>query len=464
MVLYASTYTQETIQVLWNMGAIGGLTDAQLLERFLSGPDEGSEVAFTVLVERYGPNVRRVCLDMLSDPHEAQDAAQAVFLVLAGKARSIRKPESLGPWLHGVAVRMARRIRAEAARRREIEQRRAEAIAERLHTQHNAEPDRYIELYEEIERLPEKYRDPIVLCYLQGHTQEQASQRLGWPLGTVQTRLHRGRERLRTRLSRRGIGPSGIAATAVALPRNTATAAAVPVPPSWVNATARAAVQFAAGTSTAGLVPPIVVRLAEGALVTMLREALKAFALGILVVGLASLGVALGVRAVTNGREPHRRSAAPTAAPAQPVLARAQPVRTTPPPRKRPNVDLTIKAGTRYLEARQQRDGSWPDVDIEAHTGLTSLVTLALLGADEPAALPSITRAIEYLRGFTPDQLHSVYAVSLQTRAFAAMDFEQDVPRIARNVEWLERAQIKPGDRVEWPGSWMTGSSGGQRN
>ena len=84
---------------------------------------------------------------------------------------------------------------------------------------HATEPDQYIELYEEIERLPEKYRNPIVLCYLQGHTQEQASQRLGWPLGTVQIRLHRGREQLRSRLTRRGVGPGGLVTTVLALPR-----------------------------------------------------------------------------------------------------------------------------------------------------------------------------------------------------------------------------------------------------
>jgi HlyD family secretion protein len=166
MVLRASTDVLETFQVLWNIGAIGGLTDAQLLERFLAAPDEGSEVAFAVLVERHGPNIRRVCLDLLSDADEAQDTAQAVFLVLARNARTIRKPGSLGPWLHGVALRMARRVRAKAARRRQIEQRRAKAMAERIHTQRGAEPDEYIELYEEIERLPEKYRNPIVLCYL----------------------------------------------------------------------------------------------------------------------------------------------------------------------------------------------------------------------------------------------------------------------------------------------------------
>src|ERR1017187_1240766 len=154
MVLKESTVVHDPVQMLWEVGAIGGLTDAQLLERFLAGPDEISEAAFTVVVGRHGPSVLRVCRELLTDLHEAQDAAQAAFLVLARKARSIRKPESLGPWLHGVAVRMARGLRAEAARRREVERRRAQIMAERSDSTQAAEPDLYVELYEEIERLP----------------------------------------------------------------------------------------------------------------------------------------------------------------------------------------------------------------------------------------------------------------------------------------------------------------------
>lgn len=99
----------ETIQRLWDVGTVGDLTDAQLLQHFLTGPEERSETAFAVLVERHGPAVRRACLDLLHNPHDADDAAQAAFLILARKARSIRRPEALASWLHGVAVRLARR-------------------------------------------------------------------------------------------------------------------------------------------------------------------------------------------------------------------------------------------------------------------------------------------------------------------------------------------------------------------
>ena len=147
-------------------------TDEQLLQQFLAGSDEPAEAAFATLVERYGPIVHRVCLDVLGCSHEAQDAAQAVFLVLARKARSIRKPESLGPWLHGVAVRVARA--SDSAKRLAAERpnaRKAEIMHERDTAKSGPETMDHAELHDEIDRLPEKYRQPIILCYLQGQTQ-----------------------------------------------------------------------------------------------------------------------------------------------------------------------------------------------------------------------------------------------------------------------------------------------------
>ena len=135
-------------------------TDAQLLQQFLSGTSETAEAAFAALVERYSPIVHRVCIDVLGCSHEAQDAAQAVFLVLARKARSIRKPESLGPWMHGVAVRVARRAKSEAARRRAAERRKAEITHERDTAESGPEVMDHAELHEEINRLPDKYRQP----------------------------------------------------------------------------------------------------------------------------------------------------------------------------------------------------------------------------------------------------------------------------------------------------------------
>ena len=121
----------------------------------------------------------------------------------------------------------------------------------------------------------------------------------------------------------------------------------------------------------------------------------------------------------------------------------------------REEVENAIKHGVHYLKDQQRAgDGSWSDVDKDAHTGTTSLVTLALLTAGEPANSPTITRALDYLRRFTPEQLRSTYAVALQTMVFAAATPERDQLKIAANVAWLERAQIKAGDKVAWPGSW----------
>ena len=241
------------VQALWNPDRTDESSDAELLRHFLSRTDESAEAAFATLVERHGPIVHRVCRDILGNRHEAEDAAQAVFLVLARKARSIRKPESLGPWLHGVSLRVAKRARSDAARQRVAERRKAEIMQRTDHAECRPEPMDYSELHEEIDRLPEKYRQPIILCYMQGRTQPQAAQILGWPLGTVQIRLHRGRERLRSRLSRARAGL--FAATGFELTPALCLPTRAPRP-EWTETTARAAVRFAAGKATAGLVAP----------------------------------------------------------------------------------------------------------------------------------------------------------------------------------------------------------------
>jgi RNA polymerase sigma factor (sigma-70 family) len=275
---------------LWNRSSDIASTDKHLLQQFLSETDETAEAAFAALVERYGPIVHRVCLDVLGCPHEAQDAAQAVFLVLARKARSIRKPASLGPWLHGVALRVARRARSEAAQRRAAERKKAAITHERDNAEWGGEVMYYDELHEEINRLPDKYRQPIVLVYLQGQTQPQAARTLGWPLGTVQIRLHRGRARLRSRLARHGAGLIGLTGANL-----TSSHAATPgmLEREWTATTARAAVRFAAGKGTAGLVAPPVTGLAESVLAAMVGQSLKVVALTLISLVLVFAGLGL---------------------------------------------------------------------------------------------------------------------------------------------------------------------------
>ena len=251
-------------------------SDEQLLKRFLHGTEEFAEAAFAELIDRHGALVQRVCLDVLNDAHQAQDAAQVVFLVFARKARSIRKPGSLGPWLHGVALRVARRVRREIARRRAAEHEKAKLMRERQRMEVRPGPMDHAELHEEIDRLPDKYRRPIILCYMQGQTQTQAAETLGWPLGTVQIRLHRGRERLRSRLIQRDAGRNDL--------NNSALLSSLIVPaiapePAWSETTAHAAIRLATGRGTFGLVSPAVNALAESTLSTMIYTPFKNFTL-----------------------------------------------------------------------------------------------------------------------------------------------------------------------------------------
>jgi RNA polymerase sigma factor (sigma-70 family) len=180
-----------------------GATDRELLDHFVQDQDPG---AFQSLVVRHGTSVHRVCRGILKDPHEAEDVFQATFLVLARRAPDIQDPEALGGWLRGVAYRIALRARRRSARRRETEK----AHAERSRDQPGAgSSDASFELRElvggELDRLPDDYRQPIVLCYLDGLTHQEAALRLNWPVGTVKVRLVRGRRILRERLNRRGV-------------------------------------------------------------------------------------------------------------------------------------------------------------------------------------------------------------------------------------------------------------------
>ncbi len=165
------------LDTLLNVGAVGGLTDAQLLELFTTGRDETAEVAFTVLVDRHGPMVLRVCQAVLRDSHDAQDAFQATFMVLVKKARGLWVRESLGPWLHQVAHRIASCARLANARRRRHEKQAASLSAD--YTAASSPDDLGEVLHREVSRLPERYRAAVVLCLLEGLTPEQAARATG---------------------------------------------------------------------------------------------------------------------------------------------------------------------------------------------------------------------------------------------------------------------------------------------
>ena len=260
--------------------------DRQLLERFTRHQDEG---AFETLVQRHGPLVWGVCRRTLSDPHDAEDAFQATFLVFVRKARLIGRGELLGHWLYGVAYRVAVRARANAARRRRHENR-AEVRTPTDPCDEAALRDLGPVLDEEVRRLPAKYRVPVILCYLQGKTNEEAAREIGCPKGTVLSRLARAREQLRVRLTRRGLALSA-GAVAAGL---TATRASAAVPSPLLQTTVRTGLAAALGkTAVTGIVSPSVATLTKGVLQTMFLSKWLAMIGGFLAVGV--LGTGAGV-------------------------------------------------------------------------------------------------------------------------------------------------------------------------
>jgi RNA polymerase sigma factor (sigma-70 family) len=272
------------------------LSDGELLERFV---EQHEEAAFEALLNRHGPLVLGVCRRVLHDAHEADDAFQATFLVLVRKAGSIGKRDSVGSWLYGVAYRTALKARTEAARRREHERKAVDmATAGPIGDMawHELRPV----LDEELNRLPEKYRAPVVLCYLEGRTNEEAARELGWTKGTVSGRLARARDLLRQRLTRRGLALSaGLFVTALA---QQVALAAVPAP--LAGSTLQAASLVAAGEwAAAGALSAPVAALTEGVLQAMLLTKLKTAAAVVLALCVVGTGAGVATRQVVTGRQ-----------------------------------------------------------------------------------------------------------------------------------------------------------------
>ena len=256
----------------------GELSDGDLLERFRNQHDAE---AFAALVRRHGPMVLGVCRRILRNVHDAEDAFQAAFLVLARQSRGITKQEALASWLYGVAYRVALKARANSVRRRKHERQAAERNDER--TRHHAShEDLHPILDEEVNRLPDKYRQPIVLCYFEGKTYQEAARLLGWPAGTASVRLARARELLRTRLRRRGL-PLASGVLTAWLTESVASADACLL----AEATADVAVRFVTDPATAG-VSTMVMPLTQGVVKAMAMHKAKTLAAVCLVLGLMS--------------------------------------------------------------------------------------------------------------------------------------------------------------------------------
>ena len=347
-----STSLVRQLGALFEGGSAAGLSDRQLIERFVAGRDSvAAEAAFAALVSRHGPMVLGVCRQLLGDVQHAEDAFQAVFLVLAKKARSLREPELLGNWLYGVAVRTARKARGRLARRRRTE----EEGSARYSTMPPVAPaDRtFLDreqaevLHGEVDRLPRAFRLPVVLCYFEGLSLDEAAHRLRWPVGTLRSRLARAREKLRTGLARRGVALPAAALGVVLSPRS----ASASVSSLLCDSTTRAAIAFAA-RQAAGGAPAAA--LAQEVMKSMLIHKLRLAAISLLLVGSLATGAGILAHSFARTREGE-----------PPVTPRAEAARTEPRPaddRPQPAVARMTVAGRVLDPAGKPVQGAVVDV------------------------------------------------------------------------------------------------------
>ena len=297
---------------LFGAGSVVGLGDGQLLARYSSSKDE---VAFEALVTRHGPMVLATCRAVLRNEHDVEDAFQATFLVLAKKAHSVRGGDALGGWLHRVAYRASVQasVKARIRRRKEAE---ASAMATLDATRPAHPPDHDLRpiLHEEIDRLPESQRLPVVLCDLEGLTYERAAEQLRWTEPTLRCRLAKARQRLKARLARRGITALAVGASLV--PKG----ASASVPPALIRSTVLAATGGSASAGAALLAHTLL----RGMLMTQIKFASMA--------ALAAVALAAaGVLAAGAGRpEDPKPAMKPKAEPKPVVVDREEPVATKP--------------------------------------------------------------------------------------------------------------------------------------
>jgi RNA polymerase sigma factor (sigma-70 family) len=228
--------------------ALAHQSDTDLLRRF-AAESGAAEAAFSLLVRRHGPAVLRACRATLGDAHDAEDAFQATFLVLATKARTLALRGPLGPWLTAVARRVSAHARSAAARRRRLERRAAVSEARESEV---PDSDAAAAVHTALSNLPDRLRWPVVLCHLRGLSYAEAAQHLGWTHAEIRSRLAQGRRRLRDALAAKGVVPAALAiATDAAIAR------------SLEAATARAAALVVAGAAE-GIVPNRVLKLMTG--------------------------------------------------------------------------------------------------------------------------------------------------------------------------------------------------------
>jgi RNA polymerase sigma factor (sigma-70 family) len=280
------------------LGDTSGAADAELLARFAATRDEA---AFELFVWRHAALVQCVCRAVLRDHHAAEDAAQAAFLIVARKAHTFAGRGSAVGWLYRVARRVAVRLAKDRARRA-VNAVTLEHVPAPIPDTDRASPDEIAAVCEEVDRLPEHYRVPVLLCFFEGLTHAEAARRTGWPVGSVAGRLARAKEVLARRLSRRGVG---LPAVVLGVPAG-----------SFVGGTAQAATAFAVRGPVVPGVEPSVIQLAEGVTRAMTTSTWKMTAAAVAVL----CGLSAGVWGIAAPAQP---AAAPAAQPDKPKPALA---------------------------------------------------------------------------------------------------------------------------------------------
>jgi RNA polymerase sigma factor (sigma-70 family) len=453
----------DHMQVLFGLGTCAGMTDGQLLERFLAGRDDGGELAFEALVTRHGPMVMRTCRNLLDDPHDVHDAFQAVFLVLARRSGAIRDRDSIGGWLYGVAVRVAARARVGAIRRNIRERRTnqaAQSIAAVASDQNDAPTIERNEgaaiVHHELGRLPEKYRAPVVLCYLEGLTHDQAAARLSWPVGTVRSRLARARDRLRTCLVRRGVtasaafGPasSWLGGDPITTTVTTSAKSSATVSVEFLLSTAQAVARQVTGRMTAATsVTSTSLLLAQGVLTTMLLKKLIIIACIALPLGVMTIGGATFLAKNSRAQGPQSPQGTSRLGP----QAAAKTDAVVKPPEVDPLLQQSIDAARKRIEAQRAyyEEGRMTiDRFIDACRELELAELMAATTGAERTAIKE--RHVELLREIERrEQAELVVGRSTisdvaevtqrRTKAETELKSEQDLPSILRRLSELEK-------------------------
>jgi len=360
----------DDLRRLWDAGTDSGLSDAQLLDQFAAHRDER---AFDALLARHGPLVWSVCRSILSDPHDVEDAFQATFLILVRKTHTLWIGDSLCSWLYRVSYRVAQEARAQRDRRRVRERALVDrvAIAEEARTSRD---ELLCVLSQEINRLPEKYRLPIVLCGLEGLTRNQAAGQLGWPPGTVATRLARGQDLLRRRMRRRlGDDVDGLGAWLGGV-------VSASVPAACREATVQAAVTLCTPGSVAAGLGSSAAALAQGIHLAMVWARLRSFLLFVL--GLAAItSVTWGWLHSGTGQAPPAAGPGPSAVPPQDLGERPEPPK--PKPAVSPEGGDRLTYGGKVLDTDgKPLSGASVYLDLPYRTGPPLFQKLGVSGSD----------------------------------------------------------------------------------